>query len=232
MQQSLAFSREAEMTPLVEVGVDQLTGRKKPDFVAREVQGAVGIVDLVAARFEWNAVERRLGQGYGPIVQPLRVRALVATPRQRVIRTSTLARRLHTRPEALMRSTLRPLLEQGYVEISGDRVRRSNAWQPVVRSLTAIELKRDNWRCALRQADNAQISADRAWVVLDHHRVGPAEASRDLFHDYGVGLATVNRTGRLRVHLRPRQSASEAWYRAWMGELVWAQWLQQSLPSV
>jgi hypothetical protein len=232
VKQSLAFTREAEMTDWVVAGVGNLAGRAKPDFVAAEVQGAVGIIDLVAARFEWESVENRLFCGKGPVLNPNRVRALVATPRGSVIRTSTLARRLNTRKEALLRSTLGPLLEQGYLDMSGDRVRRSGAWDPIVRSLTAIELKRNNWRGALRQADNAQISADKAWVVLDHLRVRPAQASGRLFAEFGVGLASVDHIGQIHVHVRPRRAQSNPWFRAWMGELVWAKWLQESLPGV
>jgi len=121
-----------------------------------------------------------------------------------------------------MRSTLAPLIEMGAVEMSHDKVAATGIWCPVTSRMTAVELKLAKWRVALRQADNAALSTDAAWVVLDRAKAGAATASIDLFREYGVGLATVEPSGALKISCRPRGRRTVRWLHAWMGELAWA----------
>lgn len=194
----------------------------KSSLVVGEVPAAVGIVDIVAVRFDTAAVRHRLDTGIGPLCSPLRIRALDVLRTDRPLRVTTLARKLGSNARALMRSTLGPLAELGAVELAGDGVRATGAWRPVGAHLTAIELKLSKWRDALRQADNFALSADRSWVVLDFARAGAAIAARDTFESHGVGLAVLDAAGHLQVIMRPTGRRAHRWLRALMAERAWA----------
>jgi hypothetical protein len=210
------------MTEAVEASIGRLLPARSPaSVVLREVRAAVGVVDLVAVTFDDDALGARICAGLAPINLPLRVRVLDALG-ARILRVNTLAQRIGRKPEALMRSTLTPLIELGALEMSHGKVAATGAWRPVTSRLTAVELKLAKWRVALRQADNAALSTDAAWVVLDRAKAGGAAAAVDLFRDYGVGLATVDPSGELNIRCRPRGRRTVRWLHAWMGELAWA----------
>jgi hypothetical protein len=219
-----AFRWEADMTALVAEQVGRLLPRSTNTLalVVGEVPAAVGISDIVAVRFDREAVRHRLDTGVGPLCSPLRVRALDILRTDRPIRVTTLARKLGTNTRALTRSTLVPLANIGVVGFAGDGVTATGAWRPVGAHLTAVELKLSKWRDALRQADNFAVSADRSWVVLDFARAGAAIAGRDVFEKYGIGLAVLDGAGHLQVITRPAGRRPQRWLRALMAERAWA----------
>jgi hypothetical protein len=211
------------MTEVVEASVSELVPARSPaSFVLREVQAAVGLVDLVAVSFNDDSLSSRICSGLEPITQPLRIQVLDALG-ARALRLETLARRLGRNPKALVRSTLGPLAELGAVEMESGKVAATGTWRSVAARLTAVELKLSKWRSAVRQADNASLSADAAWVVLDDVRAAGAVAAVAVFVEYGLGLATVDSAGELRVICRPRGRRTVRWLHAWMGELAWAE---------
>jgi hypothetical protein len=219
---AVAFRWEADMTEVVATSIGSLVPPRSPaPVVLREVRGAVGVVDLVAVNFDDDALGSRICTGLRPMTLPLRVRVLDALG-ARVLRVSTLARRTGRNPTALMRSTLTPLVELGAIEMHHGKVAATGAWRPVTSRLTAVELKLAKWRAALRQADNAALSTDAAWVVLDGTKACAATAAVEVFRDYGVGLATIEPSGALEISCRPRGRRTVRWLHAWMGELAWA----------
>lgn len=210
------------MTAIVAGQMHRLMPRGGAHLVVGEVPAAQGIADIVAVRFDAEAVRRRLDSAIGPVTSPLRVRVLHNLREDRVVRISTLAARLGTNAPALSRSTLGPLADLGLVELTPDLVRSTGAWRPVAVHLTAVELKLSKWRDALRQADNFAISADRAWLVLDASRSAAAVRESAFIAAFGVGLAVVEPTGDLRVVVPPRGRRPERWLRALMAEQAWA----------
>lgn len=211
------------MTSLVAARVGRLLPRSKAaHMVVGEVPAAVGIADVVAVRFDPAVVRRRLDSGIGPLCSPLRVRALDRLRTDRPMRVSTLASKLGSNPRALTHSTLGPLAEMGMVELVGDSVRATGAWEPAATHVTAVELKLSKWRDALRQADNFALSADRSWVVLDSARATSAIAAGDVFAQFGVGLAVLRGAGELQVINQPAGRRPERWLRAIIAERAWA----------
>ncbi|ORW05847.1 hypothetical protein [Mycobacterium kyorinense] len=154
------------MAALVADQVHRLMPRGGAHLVVGEVPAAQGIADIVAVRFDTDALRTRLSSGIGPVTSPLRVRVLHVLREDRYVRSATLAAYVGTNASALTRSTLKPLAELGLVELQKGLVRSTGAWRPVAAHLTAVELKLSKWRDALRQADNFAISADRSWMVL------------------------------------------------------------------
>lgn len=216
------FRWEVDMTALVASQVHRLMPRGGAHLVVGEVPAAQGIADIVGVRFDIEAVRRRLDSAIGPVTSPLRVRVLHLLRKDRAVRVSTLAAHLGTNALALTRSTLRPLVELGLVELRSDMVRSSGAWRPVAAHITAVELKLSKWRDAIRQADNFAVSADRAWLVLDASRSAAAVRESAFIRTFGVGLAVVESMGELRVIVPPSGRRPERWLRALMAEQVWA----------
>ncbi|WP_198965162.1 hypothetical protein [Mycobacterium shottsii] len=210
------------MTQLVASQVGRLMPPGGAHVVVGEVPAAQGIADVVAVRFDIDALHQRFESGVGPITSPLRVRVLNLLRSDRPVRTSTLATRLGTNATALTRSTLGPLADLGLVELHADTVRSSGAWRPVPAHITAVELKLSKWRDALRQADNFATSADRSWLVLDAARSAAAVRESAFIATFGVGLAVIKSTGELRVVAPPRGRRPERWLRTLMAEQVWA----------
>lgn len=211
------------MTPVVESCIDHLLpARLEPDVVVSEVPAAIGIVDLLAVTFAPEAVKRRNRLGIGPVCSALRVRVLDGLSCSRWNRVETIARRVGSSAPALTRSTLKPLAELDLIELREGRVRSTGAWSPLAARLTAVELKLDKWRGALRQADNFALSTDRAWVILDHQRIGGVNRHRDRFKEMGVGLAAIDPHGTLSVLTRPRQRQPVRWLRALIAERAWS----------
>ncbi len=211
------------MTALVTADVGRLLprGGGAPVVVA-EVPAAVGIADVVAVRYDADAIRRRMEAGVGPMCSPLRVRLLEMLRCDRPMRVRTLARRLGSTPQALTRSTLGAMVALGLVELVRDGVQATGRWEPVASHVTAVELKLSKWRGALRQADNFALSADRSWVVLDSAHAGGAIAAKDAFAAFGVGLAVLELHGGLRVITGPVGRGPERWLRALMAERAWA----------
>ena len=65
--------------------------------------------------------------------------------------------------------------------------------------LTAVELKLDHWREALRQAMAYQVAADRAWVAMPLEAASRAYRQRWTFDAQGVGLLAVDDAGHVRA---------------------------------
>lgn len=211
------------MTVLVAAQIQRLLPRGTgAHLLAGEVPAAQGIADIVAVRFRPDAVRHRLQTGIGPICSPLRIRTLALLRSDRGMRASTLARKLGSNAQALMRSTLGPLEEMGAVRLDGGIVFSTGAWCPVAAHITAVELKLSKWRDALWQADNFAFSADAAWVVLDHSKASAGIDAVERFHEVGIGLAVVDVDGRMQVINRPRGRRPEPWLRALISERAWA----------
>lgn len=213
------------MTPVVESCVERFAPPPHGhDAVLAEIPAAVGVVDLVVVKFDQDAITCRSAHGIGPIcsAKKIQVLDLVGPKRWRLV--DTIASTLGSTEAALTRSTLDPLAELGLLEMSQGRVRGTGLWAPAATHVTAIELKLDKWRSALRQADNFALSSDRTWVVLDQAKANRAQRHLDRFRSVGVGLAGIDPSGGVTVISRPSGSRRPAvrWLRSLMAERAWA----------
>lgn len=220
-----SFRWEREMTPLVASCVERFTrSGGGHDAVLTEVPAAVGIVDLLAVRFDQGATACRTAVGIGPICSSKKIQVLDAVGTKRWRRVDTIARLVGSNGPALTRSTLAPLIEMGLLEIDRTRIRSTGVWAPAAVHVTAIELKLEKWRSALRQADNFALSSDRTWVVLDTTKAGGARTHVERFRAAGIGLAAIDPLGTVNVLARPNERRRPAvrWLRSLMAERAWA----------
>ena len=220
-----SFRWESEMTPVVEACVERFSpSAEGHDAVLAEIPAAVGVVDLLVVKFDQDAIASRAARGIGPICSTRKIQVLDAVGSKRWRLVDTIAHALGSTSVALTRSTLDPLTGMGLIEMDEGRIRSTGLWLPAATHVTAIELKRDKWRSALRQADNFALSSDRTWVVLDQAKAGRAQRHLDRFRSVGIGLAAVDPRGGVTVISRPSGSRRPAvrWLRSLMAERAWA----------
>jgi hypothetical protein len=213
------------MAPIVEGAIDNLVSKSSgetPLHIVAEIPAAVGIVDLLAIEFCLDGIALRDALSLEPICSPLRIRVLDLLSSNRIKRVETLAKQIGSPEASLRRSTLEPLAEIGLLELSGKKIQSTGLWTPLGETIIAIELKLDKWRSALRQADNFSLSADHSWVVLDQERSQSAQQSREAFKTTGVGLATTDSDGQLKIFTRPKKRPPVRWLKALIAERAWA----------
>lgn len=213
------FRWESDMLEPVARSVDVLAPwLKAPGAIVAEVPAAIGVVDLVAVRFDPRSLRNRSEAGIAPILSPLRVRVLHALLGGRARHLDELAASVGSREDALLRSTLRPLAAGELIELHGDTARSTGMWLPAADRIIAVELKLAKWRDALNQADNFARSADEAWVVLDGARAAGALDATGEFAERGVGLAAITPSGALEILRRPPKTRPVGWLRALIAE--------------
>jgi len=75
--------------------------------------------------------------------------------------------------------------------------------EPQSRIVVAVELKMSNWKRALIQAYKYRAFAHMSMVLMDADRSGPALNNIHFFAKYNVGLATLNRSGAIKIYSFP-----------------------------
>lgn len=86
--------------------------------------------------------------------------------------------------------------------------------QPVNR-IIAIEAKLRDWKKALTQASRYQDFSHESWVLLDHHYCRAALKNTNQFIKRNIGLASIEKDGKLSVHIMPINKAPKSLYRYW-----------------
>ncbi|MCW2900323.1 MAG: transcriptional regulator, BadM/Rrf2 family [Streptosporangiaceae bacterium] len=146
-----------------------------------------GIVDLVWVRFARGSLAER--DGGAPILDLTALRCVIAIGSG--VASSDLPQHTGVSRAHLSRAVLPRLVGAGWI------AREGASWVPVRRfraaatRLVTVELKRDNWRGALRQAARHSTAADASWVVLDARRAAAARRATPAFRHASTGLAAL-----------------------------------------
>jgi hypothetical protein len=197
------------MAPAVMAGAATL-GVTADAVPFREVSGARGVADVVFAQFDPAATTAR-DPAQAAVADLSSLRCLLALSAG--AGADGLPDLVGVTRSHLVRSVLPRLATQGWVlrdARAGWQLARP--YRPAAYDVVVVELKRTDWRGALRQASWYIDAADASWVVLDGLRVQPALAAEAAFRHAGVGLASVaayppgcRRHGQpdVTVHLRP-----------------------------
>jgi hypothetical protein len=211
------FVREAEMTAPARAA-DRLwwRGRRPPCVVADEVVGPDAIADLVAARFDTGALERRREAEISPLTDQLALLSVLACKRT-PLSTAELAEQCRVTASG-MRRAIRLATDAGaMVEVERFRYRAHPRWSPVVRRAVAVELKLRDWMRAIRQACAYRGWANASWVILARE---PPAAAVDAARSAVLGLAVLLPDGTAKSMIRPavRTDRPTHWTSIWVGE--------------
>ena len=185
--------------PAIAAASSWWTGRRGPDFVAREIVGQLAIADLVGVQFDHGSLRDRRAAGIRATDDLLVLRVLLACRRAR--RTVRELADLLGLSESGLRRAVRDARDVGALVDAGHRRHRTHeAWRPVGRRLVAVELKRLDWRRAAEQAAAYQEWANAAWLVLGQR---PSMSAVQALSESGIGLAYLGDDERLHRVLRP-----------------------------
>lgn len=219
-----SFRFETQMTAVAVSTTDEWWGgRHQADFVAAEIVGPGAIADLLAIRFDRRRLEDRVAAGIAPVVDRLALQAAVHA-RRGPMRTADLAAGCRVTPSG-MRRALGVAVDAGLILREGRNCYQTHpAWRPTWDRLVAVELKLQDWRGALEQADAYLQWTNASWVLLA--TTPPSEALTQA-RQAGIGLATLATDGSLRKVVAPRPSRRppQSWAATWASEQAFARGL-------
>lgn len=214
--------REIDMTWGVLGAIDQMWApNEASDWIAAEMPTASSIADLAVARFDRGATASRQVSAPHAITLPLRIRTLDAVANRRITRIDTLALRMGSNPQALMRSTLKPLMRDGWIDYSEGRVAMNRPWVPLCEELMTVEMKLNDWRGAIEQARSQAMSANRVWVVLPEKSDRTINNALPDFKSRGIGLAMLRNDDSLRILTCGRKQKPVRWLNALLAEMMY-----------
>lgn len=85
------------------------------------------------------------------------------------------------------------LVNKGFIERNGGRVRTAPELRRHVTSSYSVELKLSDWRTALEQAYRGKAFANKQYVAIDSAKADSALEHLDEFKKFNVGLITVRK---------------------------------------
>lgn len=193
-------------------------GSRQHDFVATEIVGPDAVADLVGIRFDEQHLGARAAAGISPVTDALALRALQVCGR-RVLTTRELADLCHVTPSGMRRALAVALEANAIIRQARGRYSRHPAWGPVGARLVAVELKLENWRTALHQAQAYSRWANATWAVLART---PPDAAKQVADRHGLGLAVLGTDGKITRLNRPRavRRPHSGWAALWASEQV------------
>lgn len=192
-----SFTREADMLEPLLAGIPALTpgGMGEPFF---EVQTLRGVVDLLFARINKQIVRTRSERQLPALIELPAVAVMLALTELGAIEdtgdqahASAIAPRSSVSVGHLRRTVLPKLVESGWVRSEGRGWVACQAYQVPVSAMTAVEIKRGDWRRALSQAI-AHREFAATYVALDRGRFTRPGPAVQAFEYTGVGLLTVD----------------------------------------
>lgn len=201
-----SFVREADMLEPLLAGIPSVMrgGIGEPFF---EVQTQRGVVDLLYARVNKPIVRWRSGLQLPALTEVSAVAVMLALTELGAVegedqpaQVSDIAPRSSVSSGHLRRSVLPKLVESGWIRADGRSWIACHAYQTPVSTMTAVEIKRSDWRRALSQAIAHREFAD-TYVALDRGRLARPASAAQAFEYTGVGLFTVDADSALSTHV-------------------------------
>ncbi|NDL65871.1 hypothetical protein [Acerihabitans arboris] len=100
---------------------------------------------------------------------------------------------------------LKEFSKAGYCEQFSVDTWRKNI-QPTLISdhIISFEAKLKNWKRAIWQACRYKTFSNESWVILDYVNENPAVKNIQSFIDFNIGLASVTKSGEVRIHHKPK----------------------------
>jgi hypothetical protein len=174
-----------------------LSGTAAPFF---EVQTLKGVVDLLFAYLDETVIMERREKVLPALPEVSAVITLLALSQRDgdaepnpQMRVQEIGVATGISIDHLRRRVLPSLKDSGWITCQGRSWQASHPYKIPVRSMTAVEIKRGEWRRALSQAVAHAGFADTTYVALDRASVGDIDVLAEAFEFAGVGLLLVSR---------------------------------------
>lgn len=192
--------------------------RRREYRIEPEVDAGVGIADLVLAK---RAPRSTRAVKALAAINP-RLAVLLSREVGGVIRSrDALATSLGTSPGSTQR-VLAQLSAAGLMSGAAENLSLLTVGTLPFERIIAVEAKVSEWRRVLVQAYRNLQFADESWVVLDHSCIRPALSHLERFKASGVGLASMDRTRGLFIHLSAETIGPMSTGKRWQAQAVLA----------
>jgi hypothetical protein len=210
------FDSEVQLVQAIAARVK--LARRRDYRVELEVDAGVGIADVVLTKRAPRSTKglRALGN---------------VTPRLAVLLSQALSESINSRQELAAclgssEATAQRVISQLSAAGLVTQTRRSLVLTTVktlpFERFIAVEAKISDWQHVLVQAYRNLQFADESWVVLDHAHIRPAVAQLDRFKSAGVGLASIDRTRGLFIHLGATSTGPVSLGKRWQAQAALA----------
>jgi len=184
------FRYEKDMIEPIAAAGAKLMGNET-HMVFLECPGSPGVADVVFVDFDTAAIEMRNMAGLGPLTKGADLKIALAISEDTPTTMSEIVfATAYT--GGYIRSRISELTRQGYVFIGEGGYCRSEFLVPVVKSVVAVEAKRDNWIQGLAQARRYRYFANKTLLALDYAFIGRATPHIDDMLATDVGLMSVD----------------------------------------
>jgi DNA-binding MarR family transcriptional regulator len=176
--------------------------------VMEEVDLGFGIADLVISKLRTNTsnAKERLTYFDAVIYKIIEAKKEISFQNLRQITKADVT--------SINRS-LNKLIKDSYINKTDSLITFRKTYQGVSYDSIAIEAKLKNWKRALDQAFRYKWFAKKSFVVLDSVYIKPAIANLEQFKKLNVGLAEINKSGKLHLHFNPAKK-DPIDYKMWM----------------
>ncbi len=165
--------------------------------VSEEVNLGFGVADLVISKINLkNASKKNITLNYFDIV----IYKIVES--NQVISFEKI-KEITKANDLVIRKSLSKLMVSCYINNHDSLFQFSKSYQTIITDLIAIEAKLKNWKRALEQAFRYKWFAKKAFVVLDSINIQPAIKNITQFERLNVGLAEINKQGKVIIHFKP-----------------------------
>lgn len=201
-----AFRYESDLVAVVErdltAAVFSASSRNAVE-VFTEVPARLGVPDVSAVRYDWDAVRARVVDRVQPLTAEPSVRAALLLRRRR-LSLADLAGELRMSLDHVRRAVVSDLREHGWLAETGDVLQLRESAKPTGVRVVTVEAKLRDWQGALGQARRQRYSADDAYVALDARAAGRLHADLPAIARQGIGVIAVDpATLTMRVMQRP-----------------------------
>lgn len=191
----IPFEREADMLASIVRAFPAVRGRPLRAFF--EVQTMQGIADIVLVDLIDEALREREQSGQGSLTEAGHIAVVhaLSTSGDVAMSTGQIADCARTSASHLRRSIIPSLIAAEWVRPAGlGEWQLRNPYRSPVRRIVAIEVKRSEWRTAIRQVLPHTEFANATYVALDAARTPSGDGWTGPFLTAGVGLVAVQAT--------------------------------------
>lgn len=176
--------------------------------ILEEVNLGFGIADLVISKLKANPpnVSERLTYFDAVIYKIIESKKEISFQKLREITKADVT--------SINRS-LSKLIKDSYINKNDSLITFRKTYQGIANDSIAIEAKLKNWKRALDQAFRYKWFAKKSFVVLDSTYIKPAITHIEQFKKINVGLAEINKYGKILLHFNPAKK-NPIDYKMWM----------------
>lgn len=167
------------------------TAKPKRHFVIDEFDSGSGVADLVVGTYR----HRISGKCVRSSINLNWVSPLAMMSRNQKFHVDEFVESYGYSKKTVMLQ-VREYANAGFIKFLGNGVFIvKKEYEPVVETIVAIEAKLRDWKQALRQACRYRRFSDYSLVLLDADNVAPAVKAKEMFVEYGIGLASLDQRG-------------------------------------